>query len=404
MAARGDGRRGGGANAGRGWLLDLWSNGIYSIPLPGGANLGSHPYQVTARFADVLDLVPQSAVKVNDVSVGRVTSIYLPRGSWTASVGMLVNGDVTLPANAIAQVEQSSLLGEQYIALSAPPGIPAVGRLTNGAVIPVYRTTTNTTVEEVLGALSLLLNGGGIDQLHTITSQLAVALNGDEPQVRSLLTRLQTLLANLNTHRADIITALDGLNTLSATLAARDRQIGNVLDHLTPGLKVLADERDQLVTMLNSLRALSGVAVATINASQADLVADLRLLTPTLTELADAGQSLPLALQVLLTYPFADQVLNDVQGDYLNIYLKVAAAKGTVVIPPVEPKPPPRERASADANHRDETQAGRVRAAQRAGGGLYRHPLRRPGPVRRPARLLRGSAEPRAGRRHLPRR
>ena len=317
----------------------IWSNGIYSIPLPGGANLGSHPYQVTARFADVLDLVPQSAVKVNDVSVGRVTSIYLPRGSWTASVGMLVNGDVTLPANAIAQVEQSSLLGEQYIALSAPPGIPAVGRLTNGAVIPVYRTTTNTTVEEVLGALSLLLNGGGIDQLHTITSQLAVALNGDEPQVRSLLTRLQTLLANLNTHRADIITALDGLNTLSATLAARDRQIGNVLDHLTPGLKVLADERDQLVTMLNSLRALSGVAVATINASQADLVADLRLLTPTLTELADAGQSLPLALQVLLTYPFADQVLNDVQGDYLNIYLKVAAAKGTVVIPPVEPKP-----------------------------------------------------------------
>jgi len=315
----------------------IWSNGIYSIPLPGGASLGSHPYQVTARFADVLDLVPQSAVKVNDVSVGRVTSIYLPQGSWTASVTMLINGDVRLPANAIAQVEQSSLLGEQYIALSAPPGVPASGRLANGAVIPEYRTTTNTTVEQVLGALSLLLNGGGIDQLHTITSQLAIALNQDEPQVRQLLVRLQALLANLNDHRGDIITALDGLNALSATLAARDRQIGNALDHLTPGLKVLADEHAQLVTMLNSLHALSGVAVATINASQASLVTDLRLLTPTLTELADAGQDLPLALQVLLTYPFTDQVLDDVQGDYLNIYLKVAAAKGTVVIPPVKP-------------------------------------------------------------------
>jgi phospholipid/cholesterol/gamma-HCH transport system substrate-binding protein len=315
----------------------IWNNGIYSIPLPGGANLGSHPYQVTARFADALDLVPQSAVKVNDVSVGRVTSIYLPQGSWTASVSMLINGDVRLPANAIAQVEQSSLLGEQYIALSSPPGVPNAGRLTNGAVIPEYRTTTNTTVEQVLGALSLLLNGGGINQLHTITSQLAVALNGDEPQVRSLLARLQTLLANLNAHRGDIMTALDGLNALSATLAARDRQIGNVLDHLTPGLRVLADERNQLVTMLNSLHALSGVAVATINASQASLVTDLQLLTPTLQQLANAGQSLPLALQVLLTYPFTDQVLDDVQGDYLNIYLKVAAAKGTVVIPPVEP-------------------------------------------------------------------
>jgi len=312
-------------------------NGIYSIPLPGGASLGSHPYQVTARFADVLDLVPQSAVKVNDVAVGRVTDIYLPQGSWTASVTMLINGDVHLPANAIAQVEQSSLLGEQYIALSAPPGIHGTGTLANGAVIPEYRTTTNATVEEVLGALSLLLNGGGIDQLHTITSQLAVALNQDEPQFRSLLIRLHTLLANLNVHRGDIMTALDGLNTLSATLAARDRQIGNVLDHLTPGLRVLADERDQLVTMLNSLHKLSGVAVDTINASQASLVTDLRLLTPTLQQLADAGQSLPLALQVLLTYPFTDQVLNDVQGDYLNIYLNVQAAKGTVVTPPVEP-------------------------------------------------------------------
>jgi phospholipid/cholesterol/gamma-HCH transport system substrate-binding protein len=79
------------------------------------------------------------------------------------------------------------------------------------------------------------------------------------------------------------------------------------------------------------------VAVATIEASQASMVTDLRLLAPTLQELANAGQSLPLALQVLLTYPFTDQVLGDVKGDYLNIYLRVVAAKGTVVIPPVQP-------------------------------------------------------------------
>ena len=58
-------------------------NGIYTIPLPGGANLGSHPYQVTAEFTNVGDLVPQSAVRVNNVAVGRVTNIYLPPRSWT---------------------------------------------------------------------------------------------------------------------------------------------------------------------------------------------------------------------------------------------------------------------------------------------------------------------------------
>ena len=316
-------------------------NGIYSIPLPGGASLGPHPFQVTAEFSNVGDLVPQSSVKVNDVSVGRVTGIYLPPRSWTARVTMLINGNVRLPGNAIAQVQQSSLLGEQYVGLSAPPGIPPVGRLSNGAVIPLHRTTTNATVEEVLGALSLLLNDGGLAQLRTITTQLNAALSGNEPQVRQLLGRLSALISNLNGHRHDIISALDGLNALSATLAARDRQIGHVLDHITPGLEVLAEQRAQLVTMLNALHQLSGVAVHTINASQANFVANLQALAPTLRALADAGQSLPLALQVLLTYPFTDQVLKDIKGDYLNAYLSIKAAPGTTVIAPVQPPATP---------------------------------------------------------------
>ncbi len=312
-------------------------NGIYSVPLPGGAQLGSHPFQVTAEFADAGDLVPQSAVMVNNVAVGRVTRIYLPRRSWIAHVTMIVNGSVRLPANAIAQVAQTSLLGEQYVALSAPPGIPPAGKLSNRALIPLSRTTSNATVEEVLGALSLLLNGGGISQLHVIVTQLDAAMAGNEPQIRSLLVRMHTVLGNLYVHRQSIKNALDGLDTLSATLAARDRQIGHVLDNLTPGLQVLAQERAQLVTMLTSLHRLSGVAVATIHASQANTVADLRALAPILRNLADAGQNLPLALQVLLTYPFTNQVLKAVKGDYLNIYLKLQAAKGTTVIPPIKP-------------------------------------------------------------------
>jgi phospholipid/cholesterol/gamma-HCH transport system substrate-binding protein len=89
--------------------------------------------------------------------------------------------------------------------------------------------------------------------------------------------------------------------------------------------------------MLNALHNLTGVAVHTIDASQASLVANLRALAPTLRELANAGNNLPLALQVLLTYPFTDQVLKDIKGDYLNAYLSVTAAPGTTVIAPVKP-------------------------------------------------------------------
>ena len=165
--------------------------------------------------------------------------------------------------------------------------------------------------------------------------------DGGLKRIRALLGQLSTLIGNLNGHRQDIIHALDGLDALSATLVARNRQIGHVLDHLPVGLEVLNEQRTQLVTMLNALHRLSGIAVHTINASEANFAANLRALAPTLRELADAGQNLPLALQVLLTYPFTDQVLKDIKGDYINAYLSIQAAPGTTVIAPVEPHPAP---------------------------------------------------------------
>jgi phospholipid/cholesterol/gamma-HCH transport system substrate-binding protein len=314
--------------------------GIYSLPLPGGANLGPHPYTVTAVFANAVDLVPKSTVRVNDVAVGNVTSLTVPPGSWNATVTMEINGDVRLPANAMAEVTETSLLGEQYVALAPEPGVAATGRLANGATIPLTRTTTNATVEEVLGALSLLLNGGGLAQFHTITTELNAALSGNETQIRSALTEIDGLVANLDAHRTDIVSALNGLNQLGATLRARDQQIGYVLDDLTPGLQVLNQQRGQLVTMLNSLHSLSTVAVSTINASQKQTVTDLTELQPILRNLNNAGKSLPEALQVLFTFPFPDQVLKDVKGGYLNAFLNDVAQKGTCVYAPLVPGNP----------------------------------------------------------------
>jgi phospholipid/cholesterol/gamma-HCH transport system substrate-binding protein len=320
-------------------------SGIYNLPLPGGADLGSHPYTVRAEFADVLDLVPQAAVKVNNVAVGRVTKIELPDGGWTARVTMQVNGSVRLPANATAQLRQSSLLGEKYVQLAAPSGAApsgaaptgarASGALADGATIPLARTNRNPEVEEVLGALSLLLNGGGIGQVHTISVELSDALDGNEPQLHQLLGQLDTLMSNLDAEKRHITDALDGLNRLSATLAARDDQIGTVLDDLTPGLAVLDDQRQSFVAMLQALDRLSDVAVGTVKASQADFVADLKALQPILRQLANAGQALPQALEVLLTYPFSDAVLDGIKGDYLNMYLSVVAQPGTTVIAPL---------------------------------------------------------------------
>ncbi len=299
------------------------TGGLYEVPLPGGADLGDHPYRVTVEFADVLDLVPQAAVKTADVAIGRVERVELARDNRTALVTVAVNGDVPLPANASAHLRQSSLLGEKHVELGAPRDEAEQGVLTDGAVIPIGRTNRNPEIEEVLGALSLLLNGGGIGQLRGIVAELNAAMSGKEPQIRSFLSTMDTFVANLDGQKGSITKAIDGLNRLSGTLVAQTGNITTTLDHLAPGLQVLTEQRAELVTMLQALDGLSEVAVDTLNRSREDLVADLHALVPILRRLVEAGQDLPKAMTTMATYPFTPYAANAVKGDYFNSDVRI---------------------------------------------------------------------------------
>ncbi|WP_158880815.1 MCE family protein [Amycolatopsis anabasis] len=296
-------------------------SGLYEMPLPGGADVGDHPYRVTVQFADVLDLVPQAGVKVDDVPVGRVDRIDLGGDGWTAEATLLVNGDVVLPANATAAVRQSSLLGEKFVELRAPRTEPATGRLADHATIPLERSGRSAEVEEVFGALSLLLNGGGVAQFQQIAREVNNALAGNEAGIRQLLSNVDGFVSELDTHRGEITRALDSLNRLSATLAGQRDRIAGVLNDLGPGIDVLTRQRGELVGLLRSLDRLSAVAVDTITRSTDDLVADLRALAPILRNLADAGKNLPEAFELLLTFPFTDYAATTIRGDYLNIFV-----------------------------------------------------------------------------------
>jgi phospholipid/cholesterol/gamma-HCH transport system substrate-binding protein len=321
-------------------------NGLYGKSLPGGTNLGNHPYTVTIEFRNVLDLVPESNVKVNDVAVGKVTKVTLDTSpslgslkGWIAEVTIKVRGNVVLPENARAAIRMTSLLGEKYVDLEQPVDQAASTNLHNGSNIPLIRTDTAPEVEEVLGALADLLTGGGLQQIQTISRELNNALRGNEGAIRDLLTQLNTFVGGLDSQKDKITTALDKINALAATLNANKAVLAQAIDTFPQALKILSDDRAQFTHLLVSLTHLGEVATGILtcvpagaagacgssspgssNSVQNELVYDLQQLEPTLKALSDAGTSLPKSFKLLLTYPFpVGKTLDFVRGDYANL-------------------------------------------------------------------------------------
>ncbi len=207
----------------------------------------------------------------------------------------------------------------------------STGRLSNGDVIPLSRSGRNPEVEEVLGALSLLLNGGGVAQLKTISTELNKALGGRETDVRSLLSQLKTFMGQLDTNKDQIVRAIESLNRLAIALNKQKPSIKLALDRLPRAVASINRQRDDLVKMLRALANLSSIGTKVIGQSKTATIDSLKALAPTLTKLSEAGDAFPKALQVFLTYPFVDAVVgknpavarNLHMGDYTNLSIQL---------------------------------------------------------------------------------
>ena len=317
---------------------------IYDAPLPGGADTGDDPKKITLMFRDVLDLVPQSTVKVDDVTVGKVSAIKLK--GYVAQVTVEIPGDLKMPDNTTAQIRQTSLLGEKFIALERPDN-PGSGELGNNDVIGLDRTGRNPEVEEVFGALALLLNGGGVGQLKTIFSELNNAFTGREDEVRSVLTQIRLFMGQLDRNKGTIVAALENTNRLALQLREQDGTIKSALDNIPNALRSVNRQRADLVRLLQALSRLSGVGVRVIRASKESTINSLRDLAPVLEGLAKAGQNFPKSTQVFLTYPFVDAAIgNDPQvarnlhmGDFTNLSVNLDVDVTDLTVPGLPPPP-----------------------------------------------------------------
>jgi phospholipid/cholesterol/gamma-HCH transport system substrate-binding protein len=294
-------------------------SGLNSLPLPGAVGRGPSANIYHVEIANVGTLESNSPVMINDVVVGSVGKLTVQ--GWHANVEISVKPGTVVPANAVAAVGQTSLLGSMHLELNTPPGQPAAGPLAPGATIGLNRSSTYPSTEQTLSSLSAVVNPGGLGQLGDIIHNTNAVLSGHETQIRDLLTRLNDFVGTLDQQRDNLIASIQQLNRLAGTFAAQYDVIVQALNKIPPALDVLIRERPHITEALEKLGTFSDTATRLVNDSKADLVKNLQNLEPTFRALADVGPGIDDALAYSTVFPYGQQLIDrGLKGDYFNLY------------------------------------------------------------------------------------
>ncbi|ORW01254.1 mammalian cell entry protein [Mycobacterium kyorinense] len=289
------------------------------MPLPGAVGRGAHAVIYHVEVANVGTLEPNSPVMVDDVVVGSVRNMTVD--NWHANVEVSVQQGIVVPANVVATVGQTSLLGSMHLALDPPLGQAPHGRLQPGATVPLSKSLAYPSTERTLSTLSAVVNSGGLGQVGDILHNFNIALTGRQTEARDVLARLDKFAGVFDRQRDAVIASIQALDRLSGTLAAQRDVVTQGLAEIPPALDVLIAERPRLTTALDKMRTFSDTATALVNDTHADLVTNLNNLHPTVRALADVGPEIDTALAFLPVMPFGQNLIDRaIRGDYMNLF------------------------------------------------------------------------------------
>jgi phospholipid/cholesterol/gamma-HCH transport system substrate-binding protein len=296
-------------------LLSACGTTMRDLPIP-GTGVSGDTIEIQAQFDDALNLAVGAPVKVNGVDMGKVKSIEAD--DFTARATLTLKKDAKVREGAQARLRYTTPLGELFVDVTNP----AEGTvLADKAVLSRESTTTAPSVEDALAQASLLINGGGLDQLQTVTEELNTALNGNEADYRALLDKASVFLTQANSTTQAIDSVLTSMNSLSTTLNGRRKTINRALKDIRPAAKVLREKTPAFTELLAEVEKFSGAANDTVTKTRQQLLTMLSELEPVLAEFAANNGTFEKSLQaVIKASGSADAVIGT---DYLNIALEL---------------------------------------------------------------------------------
>lgn len=258
---------------------------VDSLPQPGGDH--SAGYDILIEFVNVLNLPERAKVVQDGTTIGVVTHMNLK--STAVEVTAHIDDGVAVPANTRATLQQSTVLGDTYLALERPPAAKArAAALRAGERIPQQHTTSPPQLEDTLANLANFVGSGSIQRAQNTIIGINHVTPANAGDLRNMVSRVAVDLSDLSNNIDTVDIWLNGVSGTAQVMNAdnstyaywftpagmlgfdRGTQVGTYIGTILPSIGSIYSGGFWVVPLLNSL----GNAVGAVQHSKWNVEAE----------------------------------------------------------------------------------------------------------------------------------
>ncbi len=276
---------------------------------------GSRPF--AAVFTDATGVLAGDDVRLAGVTIGEVRSVHL-QDRTQARIDFTIESGVPIYVDVQAQIRYQNLIGQRYLALVESPQQRT--QLPVHSVIPVTRTTPALNLTVLFNGFKPLFEALQPAQVNTLAGEVISTLQGEGSTVAQLLADTASLTATLASKDAVFGQVVDNLNTVLATVDARDTQVTRLITSFRQLMSGLAQDRSTIDTALPQVSDLIDATTGLLTGARPPLKSDIANLNTLAGQLADTKGTLDTILKAL---PNKLNVLTRTAsyGSWFNFYL-----------------------------------------------------------------------------------
>ncbi|MFD7529968.1 MULTISPECIES: MCE family protein [unclassified Streptomyces] len=278
-----------------------------------------------ARFTDATGLVVGDSVRIAGVKVGQVESIRVA-DKRLAEVGFAVRKGRKLPASVTASIKYLNMVGQRYIDLDQGAG--PVGRsFAAGATIPVSRTTPALDLTQLFNGFQPLFEGLSPPDVNQLAGSIVQVLQGEGGTVDSILSHVGSLTGTVAAKDKVIGEVIKNLNTVLKTVNDREAGFDDLVVTLQKLVTGFAGDRKPLGQAVTAMGALTTVTADLLDDGRAPLKSDIKQLGRLSDQL---GKGTPQIENFLQKTPAKMAAISRLTsyGSWLNLYLCEAKVSG----------------------------------------------------------------------------